>query len=254
MTESRDDRAARGAAAARKGANAELPRRFYKQAEVGEQPGSFAVLLDGKSVRTPGRKPLVVSKRTIAEVIAAEWAAQAGTINPATMPMTRLVNSAIDGVEGAEASVAADIARYAGSDLICYRAGFPDRLVALQAEHWDPVLLWAQSERGWSFAKAVGVVHVAQPPETLRGIAGALSKYNALALAGLHSMTTLMGSVLLALAVAERQINAAAAWSAAHVDEDFQIGQWGEDAEARARREFRWRDMQAAAMLAIADR
>jgi chaperone required for assembly of F1-ATPase len=249
MAESGDERAARSAMAARKGANAELPRRFYKTAEVREQSTGFAVVLDNKPVRTPGRKPLTVPARSIAEAMAAEWASQAEAINPATMPMTRLVNSAIDGVVGAEASVAADIAKYAASDLICYRADFPESLVALQTLHWDPVLAWARESHGWRFAQSVGVVHVAQPPDTLRSIGEAIASHDAYALAGLHSMTTLMGSVLLALAVAGGRLSAAEAWTAAHVDEDWQISQWGEDADARVRREYRWREMQAAALL-----
>ena len=251
MAESSDERAARSAAAARKGANAELVRRFYKLASVEARDGGFAVLLDGKPVRTPGRKLLVAPRRDVAEAAAAEWAAQVDTINPATMPVIRLLNSAIDGVVGAEAEVAADIAKFAGSDLICYRADFPERLIALQTAHWDPVLAWAASAHGWRFTKSIGVIHVAQPPETLGGVAGALAKYDAFALAGLHSMTTMMGSVLLPLAVSQGRLTAAQAWAAAHVDEDFQISQWGDDAEARARRDFRWRDMQAAALLGV---
>jgi len=249
MAESPDERAARSATAARKGANAELPRRFYKQSTAEPQGDGFAVLLDGKPVRTPGRKPLVVPRREAAEAAAAEWTAQGDTINPATMPMTRLLNSAIDGVVGAEASVAADAAKYAGSDLICYRAEFPDKLIAQQTEHWDPVLAWAESAHGWRFVRSAGVIHVPQPEATLCGVAETTGRYDAYTLAGLHSMTTLMGSVLLALAVSQGRLTAAEAWTAAHVDEDFQISQWGEDAEARARREHRWRDMQAAAML-----
>ena len=249
MSGSRDDDAARSAAAARKGAGAELPKRFYKSAGVREAAGGFAVLLDGKSVRTPGRKPLLVPARAIADAIAAEWSAQVGTINPATMPLTRLVNSAIDGVFGHEASVAADIAKYAGSDLVCYRTDIPEALIALQNQHWDPVLAWAAAAHGWEFVRSVGIVHVAQPPATLRGVLETIVRFDAYALAGLHSMTTLMGSVLLALAVAEGRLTAGSAWVAAHVDEDFQIGKWGEDDEAAARRAFRWRDLQAAALL-----
>jgi len=171
MAESPDERAARSATAARKGANAELPRRFYKQSTAEPQGDGFAVLLDGKPVRTPGRKPLVVPRREAAEAAAAEWTAQGDTINPATMPMTRLLNSAIDGVVGAEASVAADAAKYAGSDLICYRAEFPDKLIAQQTEHWDPVLAWAESAHGWRFVRSAGVIHVPQPEATLCGVA-----------------------------------------------------------------------------------
>ena len=249
MAETSDERAARSAAAARRGANAELPRRFYKLAEVHARDGGFAIVLDGKPVRTPGRKLLMVPRNDIAETIASEWAAQAGTINPATMPMTRLVNSAIDGVANAERDVAAGIAKYAGSDLLCYRVSFPEGLVGAQAKHWDPVLAWIEADYGWRFVTSVGVVHVSQPEAVLKGVERLLTEFDAFGLAGMHSMTTLTGSVLLALAVARRHLSAEQAWAAAHVDEDWQISQWGQDAEAQARRAFRWRDMLAAAML-----
>ena len=249
MSGRREEDAAKTAAAARKGAGANLPKRFYQAATIDQRANGFAVLLDGKSMRTPSRKPLVVPSRAIADAIAAEWSAQVALIDPATMPMTRLVNSTLDGVAGQEAEVAADAAKYAGSDLLCYRAHSPEALVMMQCMAWDPVLAWAESVHGWRFAKSVGVAYVTQPPKTLQDVSKTISRFDAFALAGLHAMTTLMGSVLLAVAVAQRHMTAEAAWAAAHVDEDFQIRQWGEDAEAAARRAFRWRDMQAAAML-----
>ena len=246
---SRDEDAARSAAAARTGANAEMPKRFYAAASVGETAGGFAMLLDGKTVRTPGKKPLAVPRRTVAEALAAEWDAQVKIINPATMPLTRLVNSAIDGVVGQERAVAADVAKFAGSDLLCYRADLPEGLVALQQQHWDPVLAWAERDLGCRFNVTVGVGHVAQPPESLARIEALAAGYDAFALSGLHSMTTLMGSVLLALAAARGHLTGEAAWTAAHVDEDWQISLWGTDDEAVARRQSRWRDMQAAMVL-----
>ena len=246
---SRDEDAARSAAAARKGANVELPKRFYAAASVGEAAGGFAVLLDGKAVRTPSKKPLAVPKRAIAEALAAEWDAQVKIINPATMPLTRLVNSSIDGVVGQERAVAADAAKFAGSDLLCYRADLPEGLVALQQQHWDPVLAWAERDLGCRFNVTVGVTHVAQPPESLSKIEAMTAGYDAFVLSGLHSMTTLMGSVLLALGAVRGQLSGKAAWAAAHVDEDWQISLWGTDDEAVARREGRWRDMQAAMVL-----
>lgn len=229
---------------------APLPKRFYKAATVRENTDGFAVLLDGKSVKTPGKAALVVPRRDIAEVIAAEWSAQGEFIDPKLMPMTRLVNSAIDGVAGQEAEVGADALKYAASDLICYRAESPVELVALYLQHWDPVLAWADATFKCWFRTSIGVVYVEQPGGNAQAVAAAIAKLDAFQLAGLHSMTTLMGSVLLALAVQRGHLAASAAWTAAHVDEDFQISQWGEDDEAVARRAFRWRDMQAAALLA----
>ena len=246
---SRDEDAARSAAAARKGANTELPKRFYATASVGETVGGYAVLLDGKTVRTPSKKPLAVPRRATAQALAAEWDAQVKIINPATMPLTRLVNSAIDGVIGQEREVAADAAKFAGSDLLCYRADLPEGLVALQKQHWDPVLAWAARDLGCQFNVTIGVRYVAQPPDALAKIATLVARYDPFTLAGLHSMTTLMGSVLLALAVARGHLTGQAAWTAAHVDEDWQISLWGTDDEAVARRQSRWRDMQAAMVL-----
>jgi chaperone required for assembly of F1-ATPase len=230
-------------------ASAPLIKRFYTEATVRKEAGGFAVLLDGKPVRTPGRKVLAVPRREVAEALAAEWLAQGETINPATMPVTRLVNSAIDGVAGNERAVAADIGKYAGSDLVCYRADWPEALVAAQTKTWDPVLEWAKATHGWRFVQSVGVVHVEQPEASLRGVEAAITGFDAFALAGLHTMTTLTGSVLLALAVAQGRLDAVAAWKAAHLDEDFQISQWGEDTEARTRRAARWAEMVAAALL-----
>jgi chaperone required for assembly of F1-ATPase len=226
-----------------------LPKRFYTAATVGAHADGFAVLLDGKTVRTPGKAALVVPREGLAKELAAEWAAQTKVIDPKLMPLTRLINSAIDGVAGKEAEVAADAAKYAGSDLLCYRADGPEALVALQAKHWDPLLRWAEISFDCRFRTATGIVHVDQPAGTAERIAGALAAMPAFALAGVHSMTTLTGSVLLAMAVARKKVDAQGAWAAAHVDEDFQIAQWGEDDEATARRAFRWQDMDAAARL-----
>ncbi len=239
-----------GLAAAVKRANAApLPKRFYQEATFRAQPNGFAVVLDGKSVRTPGKAELVVPSEDIAEALAAEWSAQGEFIDPKGMPLTRLVNSAIDGVRGQEPEVAADCLNYAASDLTCYRADFPPGLVALQKQHWDPVLAWATDAFGCQFKTTVGVGYIEQPAGNAPRLASAVAGIDAFQLAGLHSMTTLMGSALLALAVQRGHLAPDAAWAAAHVDEDFQISQWGEDDEAVVRRAFRRRDMQAAALL-----
>ena len=165
------------------------------------------------------------------------------------MPLTRLLNSAIDGVAHTMAETRADILSYAGSDLICYRAEEPDTLVARQAHAFDPVLRWAAESLGARFNVTNGVMHVAQPPEALAAIGAALDAYDdPVALAALSVMTTLTGSALLALAVARGFLSPEAAWQAAHVDEDFQSERWGADAEAVARREARWREFEAAAV------
>ncbi len=230
---------------------ASLPRRVYKAVTVvpREADGTFAVMLDARPARTPGKAPLALPSRAMAEAVAAEWQAQGERIDPATMPLTRLVNSVIDGVRGREGQVRADIVRYAGSDLVCYRAETPRELVSLQAAHWDPVLAWARRSLSASFAVAAGVMPVGQPEAATAAVARALAAHDAFALGALHVMTTLTGSALLALAHAEGQLTCEAAWGAAHVDEDFQISQWGEDWEAADRRRRRWQEMQAASRL-----
>ena len=227
-----------------------LPKRFYKDVTVDRTADGFAVRLDGKSLRTPGRAELVVPRKVNAEAIASEWRAVIGSIDPKFMPLTRLVNSAIDGVRGQEAEVVADCAKYAGTDLLCYRADFPVGLAERQTALWDPPLAWAEQTFACCFIRSVGVMHVTQPEENAARIADAVCRRDAFALAGLQSMTTLMGSVLLALACADGHLAADQAWTAAHVDEDWQISQWGQDTEAAERRANRWADFQAAAQLA----
>jgi len=239
-----------GKIAGTKGAarNTSLPKCFYKEVALKDEGGGGAsLLLDGKPVRTPGKAPLTLPSRALAEAVASEWRAQGERIDPSTMPLTRLANSAIDGVAGREQAVIDDIARHAASDLLCYRAEGPKALVEAQSAHWDKVLDWARMELKAPLVLAQGVVHVAQPEASLARIRRALDGLDALRLAALHVMTALTGSALLALAVLRGKLTPEQAWKAAHVDEDFQINQWGEDAEAATRRENRWRDFAAAA-------
>jgi chaperone required for assembly of F1-ATPase len=241
--ESTDKRAANG-----------LPKRFYRAVAVApiEAAAGFRVLLDGKPARTPAKRHLELPARALADAIAAEWDAQRNRIDPATMPLTRLANSAIDGVATRQAEVRADIARYAGSDLVCYRAEQPAQLVAQQAAAWDPILAWAREALRAPLVVATGIMPVAQPVDAVAAVRASLEEYDAFALAAVHVMTTLMGSALLAIAHAHGRISAEEAWAAAHLDEDFQISQWGEDSEATARRQRRRAEMAAAArMLAL---
>ena len=224
-------------------------RRFYKAAEVGEADGRHALLLDGRRARTPGRNSVSAASRGLMLEVAAEWERQSETIDPREMPLTRLLNSAIDGVAHTMAETRADILQYAGSDLLCYRAEEPETLKERQAHAFDPVLRWAAESLGRSASIVTnGVMHVAQPPESLAAIGAALGTYDdPVAVAALSVMTTLSGSALLALAVARGFLSAEAAWRAANVDEDFQAERWGADAEAVVRRKARWREFEAAA-------
>jgi len=227
-----------------------LPKRFYKDVAVAEGEGGFIVQLDGRAVKTPGKALLVLPTEAAARLIADEFAAQGETLDLASMPVYRLVNTAIDGVANDPQAVVEDILRFSSSDLLCYRADGPETLVARQNEAWDSVLDWARATLGARFVLAEGVIHVDQPRDAITAIGIHLNqRAEPLRLAALHVMTTLTGSALLALAVDFGELGAEAAWKAAHVDEDFQAEHWGQDAEALARRANRKRDLMAAAQL-----
>ena len=223
--------------------------RFYKEARMAAGADGYTLQLDGRRAMTPGRRPLTVPGAGLADAIAAEWNAQTDVIAPATMPVTRLANTAIDGVAERLAEVRGEVLAYAGTDLLFYRAGEPEGLVARQQAAWDPILAWAENRYGARFVLAEGIVHVEQPPATLAALAAALERFDApFRLAALHLATTLSGSALIALALAEGARDAETAWTAAHVDEDWNIFEWGEDAEAAARRAQRFADFKAAAL------
>jgi len=238
-----------------------LPRRFYQaatiaavaspglasQGDIGRQ--GYRLLLDGKALRTPAKADFVVPTRELAAALAAEWQAQQEHIDPASMPLTRLVNSAIDGVAGRQAEVSAEIVKYVLSDLLCYRAADPDELVGRQAGTWDPILAWCQEELGIRLNVTTGIVPVAQPEAVAAGLATWLETLNAFELAAAHTLTTLLGSAVLAVALARGHLTCASAWAAAHIDEDFQAEKWGLDSIAQARRERQWRQLEAASCL-----
>jgi chaperone required for assembly of F1-ATPase len=228
-------------------------KRFYKAAAIEDVAGGFALVLDGKPVRTPAGQPLVVPRRNIAQAIVEEWNAQGEFIDPTTMPLTRLANSVIAGVVGNVDAVRADVAKYFESDLLFYRAAHPEALVAREGEYWDPVLFWAADALGARFVLAEGIVHVRQPETAVVAATAALPD-DPWAIAALHVVTTVTGSALLALALSRGARTADEVWAAAHVDEDWNIAQWGADAEVMARRNARLRDFRAAAfMLAVDD-
>lgn len=230
-----------------------LPKRFYTRVSVGPEEGSFVVRLDGRPVRSPGRSLLRLPTEAAAQLVADEFGAQGETIDPVSMPATRLVNTVIDGVAADTQAVLEDILRFSASDLICYRAGDPERLVELQCAAWDPIVDWVRSRLGSRLVLAEGVMHVEQPRETIAAIGMHLkAREEPFRLACLHVITTLTGSALIALALENGEIDADTAWAAAHVDEDWNLSLWGEDAEAAARRRARRRDMDAAVALLCA--
>ena len=220
-------------------------KRFYASASVAKTDGGFSVTLDGRPIKTPSGKIVIAPKREIAEAIAAEWQAQQEIIDPLTMPLTRLANSVVEAVADRADAVADDIEKYLGSDLLFYRAGHPEGLVAREATHWDPIVFWAAETLGAHFMLAEGIVHVHQP-ETAIASARAAFPGDPWSIAALHVVTTLTGSALLALALTYRVRDPEQIWAAAHVDEDWNIEKWGIDDEVAARRAARLVDFQAA--------
>ncbi len=238
--------------AARRATRPALRRRFYVNVATASVPQGHAVQLDDKPVRTPAGRTLAAPTEALARAIAAEWNAQHDVVDPATMPLTRLANVIIDGVADRPAAVADEVEKYLASDLVCYRAGGPERLVERQSRHWDPILAWAREALGARFTLAAGVMHVTQGDADLAA-AGAAIPHDPWRLGAVHSVTTLTGSALIALALARGRLSADEAWQAAHVDEDWNMAQWGEDALALERRAARFAELQAAAtVLALA--
>lgn len=232
---------------ARRGSRPSLRKRFYERAHVAEMDagGATQIMLDDKPVKTPARHALAAPTRPLADAIAAEWHAQKEVIDPASMPLTRLANASIDAVRDAPVPVAEEIAKYLGTDLLCYRADAPAALVDMQSAAWDPVLHWAREQFGAQFVLAQGVVHVPQPHAAIAAVRAAIPD-DPWRLAAVSSITTLTGSALLALALAAGPLDADAAWAAAHVDEDWQMSQWGRDDLALERRAFREVEFRAA--------
>ena len=209
-------------------------KRFWTAAATVARGDGFGVELDGRSVNTPNKTPLVVPTQSMADAIAAEWDAQSETIDPLSMPVTRSANSALDKVAPQQAEVVAMLAEYGGSDLLCYRAAGPVELIDKQAAAWDDMLDWAADEFGARMAVGTGVMHVAQPTGLLENLHAEVASFDHFALAGVHDLVAISGSLVLALGVTRGHIDAQSAWLKSRVDEHWQISQWGEDDEATA--------------------
>lgn len=207
-------------------------KRFWKEASVEATDGGFRVLLDGRGVATPGKVPLIVPTRAMADAIAAEWDAQEGEIKPLTMPTTRSANSAIELVTPQLDAVAEMLAGYADADLLCYRAEGPDLLTQRQAEAWDPLLEWAADTFGARLQTRSGIMWEAQSEAALRALRDEVDRVAPFPMTALHDLVTLTGSLVLSLAIAKGRLSAKEAWRLSRIDEDWQIEQWGADEEA----------------------
>jgi len=222
-------------------------KRFYKEAEwAAAAGGGFAILLDGRPVRTPARAPLNLPTEALAAAVAAEWAAQGEKIDPRAMPLTGLANAAIDRVAPDLGAFAAGLATFGESDLLCYRAEAPVALARRQAEAWDPLLDWARRRFDVEFETVQGIMHRRQPERSVARLARAAAARDAFELAALSPLVTIAGSLIVALALIEGEIGLDQAWAAAALDEAWQAEKWGHDALAAATLEAKRREYEAA--------
>jgi len=225
----------------------QLPKRFYKTATICEAEGGYGVLLDGRGVKTAARKALVLPRSELAEQVAQEWREQGEYIDPSTLPLTRLANTALDLVAVNPEPARGDILNYAANDLVCYRAASPNALAERQDKFWSPVLERVEDKLGVVFITGTEIVHLEQSQAALTAIKSWLNGEGAFSLAALHMLTMLTGSALMSWALVDGGLSADAVWRAAHVDEDWQAEQWGEDEAARLRRAAREDEFKAAA-------
>ena len=225
-------------------------KRVYRQVTTRPVEGGWGVALDGRPMRTPAKHELVVPTEALAAAIAEEWDAQQNEIRPVTMPLTRLAATTIDRTAKLRDQVAAEAAKYAGTDLVCYRAEHPPELIARQQAMWGPLLDWAMLRYDAPLSVTSGVIPTRQPPEALNAFAAVVSALDIFRLTALHTLTAACGSLIIALALFEGRLDAEAAFAASQLDESFQIEQWGEDAEAVARRNALAEDITSAARFA----
>lgn len=229
-------------------------KRFYKDVAVDRTAEGWRILLDGKPVKTPGRNDLILPQARLVDVIAGEWRAQTDEITPLSMPMLRMANTVIDGVTPNREFVIAAILRFGEHDAICHRAGYPADLVARQREAWTPMLDWTASRYGARLETVMGLGEITQPPETLEKLRDAVAAHDDFALAALHVMASITGSLVLALALADGVINPAQAFQMSRLEEDHQAAQWGQDAEASVRAQALAREMDVAMAFLAASR
>jgi chaperone required for assembly of F1-ATPase len=211
-------------------------KRFYEHVTVVAEGEGFGVRLDDKPLRTPAKAALVLPSRALAEAIAAEWRGQGVTVKVTDLPLTRVASTGLDLVAARRGDIVAEVARYAGTDLVCYRADFPPELARRQHATWQPLVDWAMLRYDARLEVTAGIVPVAQSPATLHAFTAAVESYGNLELAAVHLATCAAGSLVVALALLEGRLDVEGAFAAAQLDESFEIEQWGEDVEQTQRR------------------
>jgi chaperone required for assembly of F1-ATPase len=222
-------------------------KRLYKKAKPVNREAAYGIVLDGRPVKTPGKRDLTVPNRALAAAIAEEWNAQEREVRPTTMPLTRLATTTLDRVATQRRTVVQQTANYAGTDLLCYRAGHPPALAARQQAVWQPLIDWAVLRYDAPLSVTNGVIPKSQATTSLRAFAAAVAGLDDFALTALHLATTACGSLVLGLALLEGRIDAAEAFAASQLDESFQIEAWGEDPEQLERRRALAADIEATA-------
>ncbi|MEE9140604.1 MAG: ATP12 family protein [Alphaproteobacteria bacterium] len=222
-------------------------KRFYSMAEVAERNGGFTVVLDGRPVRTPAKASLSLPTRALAEAVAEEWRAQEEEIRPQSMRLMRLAVTAIDRVSRQRDAVIEEIAAYAATDLVCYRAEQPASLAARQQAAWQPLVDWAARRYDARLRVTAGLMPVQQPQAATGALRSAVAVLDDMMLTGLHNATAACGSAVIALALAEGRVGPDEAWELSLVDETFQVEQWGEDGEAARRHQALREDIASAA-------
>ena len=219
----------------------------YTDVEVlAQSEGGHTVTLDGKPLRTPARAPFVVPTDSLGQAIAGEWRAQQEHIRPESMPMTRLANSAIDKIPVQFDETVEALSAYAETDMTCFRADGPERLVARQSALWDPPLTWLRQNHGIALIQTVGVIAVDQPERAIGAFRDWLAAQTPFGLMALHDLIGMSGSIVLARALTENALSAEAAWEAAILDEMWNIELWGEDEEAAETRNAKRAEFAAA--------
>lgn len=222
-------------------------KRFYKFATVEPAADGFSVALDGRPIRTPGGTSLCLPTAALADAIRREWEGQGDTIAPATMPMTQLACTAADRIAPHRSEIVERLAAFAATDLVCYRAADSRALAERQEASWRPILDWAARRHGAAFTVTQGMMPVAQPESAIQAVKGAVRTLDTPALTALSCVTAAAGSILIGLALVDREISAEQAFQASQVDETYQSEHWGADAEADARRESLRAEIEAAA-------
>ncbi len=209
--------------------------RFYKEAAAAPQPGGHAVLIDGRQLRTPAKQPFLAPTAALAEACAAEWRAQGAAVKPETMPLTKLVNVALDHTPRTRPRIVESIAGYAATDLVCHRADKPAALVEKQAQAWDPLVAWAREALGAPLNVVTGVIAIDQPDEAREAFAASADACDDFALTALARAVGMAGSGVIGIALARGHLDSEAAWRTSCLDDFWQLEQWGEDFIARQR-------------------